>query len=160
MDSREAARIAGSAMTVSDRIRALAAGGYSRAEIARLLGKRYQHVRNVLEADKLREDNISSTPPPPGLQEPGATFGNKLRLEVDAGGAVHLPQHVLAALGSRPGGVLIAELEPDRLVISSHRANMARIDALMAPYRDPTRSFVDEFLAERRAEAAREDGDG
>ncbi|HEY5007143.1 MAG TPA: hypothetical protein VII42_04010, partial [Caulobacteraceae bacterium] len=34
--------------TVSDKIRALDAAGAPRAEIARFLGKRYQHVRNVL----------------------------------------------------------------------------------------------------------------
>ncbi len=35
-------------LSVSDKIRALDALGVPRAEIARLLGKRYQHVRNVL----------------------------------------------------------------------------------------------------------------
>src|SRR5258706_11569777 len=38
-------------VTVSDRIRALNAAGVARADIARFLGKRYQHVRNVLEGD-------------------------------------------------------------------------------------------------------------
>src|ERR1700753_2500654 len=37
--------------TVADKIRALSAAGVPRADIARLLGKRYQHVRNVLEGD-------------------------------------------------------------------------------------------------------------
>jgi antitoxin component of MazEF toxin-antitoxin module len=40
--------------TVSDKIRALNQAGFARAEIARFLGKRYQHVRNVLEGDKPR----------------------------------------------------------------------------------------------------------
>ena len=35
-------------LNVSDSIRYLDAEGYERAEIARILGKRYQHVRNVL----------------------------------------------------------------------------------------------------------------
>ena len=34
--------------TTSAKIRALHGKGYERAEIARFLGKRYQHVRNVL----------------------------------------------------------------------------------------------------------------
>jgi hypothetical protein len=38
------------ALNISDRIRALDRLGMPRAEIARQLGKRYQHVRNVLEA--------------------------------------------------------------------------------------------------------------
>ena len=37
--------------TVADKIRALAGAGVARADIARFLGKRYQHVRNVLEGD-------------------------------------------------------------------------------------------------------------
>ena len=37
--------------TVADKIRALSAAGVPRADIARFLGKRYQHVRNVLEGD-------------------------------------------------------------------------------------------------------------
>src|SRR5476649_533140 len=37
--------------TVADKIRALAGAGVPRADIARFLGKRYQHVRNVLEGD-------------------------------------------------------------------------------------------------------------
>lgn len=34
--------------TVSSKIRALDAAGYTRSQIANFLGKRYQHVRNVL----------------------------------------------------------------------------------------------------------------
>jgi len=35
---------------VSKAIRALIAGGMSKGDVARTLGKRYQHVRNVLNA--------------------------------------------------------------------------------------------------------------
>ncbi|KRA42210.1 hypothetical protein [Devosia sp. Root635] len=38
-------------LSISDKIRELNEMGVSRAQIARLLGKRYQHVRNVLTAD-------------------------------------------------------------------------------------------------------------
>ena len=34
--------------SIAARIRALDAAGYARADIAKFLGKRYQHVRNVL----------------------------------------------------------------------------------------------------------------
>jgi len=37
--------------TVSGQIRVLAKSGMPRADIARVLGKRYQHVRNVLVED-------------------------------------------------------------------------------------------------------------
>jgi len=52
ISAEDAARNASSRTTVSDRIRELDAEGVPRAEIARALGKRYQHVRNVLEGDK------------------------------------------------------------------------------------------------------------
>jgi len=47
--SSDVARLLEGKTTVAAKIRALAAAGYPRAEIARMLGKRYQHVRNVLE---------------------------------------------------------------------------------------------------------------
>src|SRR5580658_11186092 len=51
LDPGQMAKIVEPYATTSDRIRALAAAGAPRAEIARFLGKRYQHVRNVLEGD-------------------------------------------------------------------------------------------------------------
>jgi hypothetical protein len=44
--------VADGKLSVSDKIRALSNLGVSRAETAKLLGKRYQHVRNVLVADE------------------------------------------------------------------------------------------------------------
>ncbi|MGN6101629.1 MAG: DUF7662 domain-containing protein [Devosia sp.] len=41
-------------LSTSDKIRALHNHGVPRAEIAKLLNKRYQHVRNVLVADELK----------------------------------------------------------------------------------------------------------
>ena len=40
--------------SISDRIRALAAAGHSRAEIARMMDRSYQQVRQVLVADEAR----------------------------------------------------------------------------------------------------------
>lgn len=40
-------------MNVSDSIRYLDGEGYRRSEIARMLGKRYQHIRNVLLRSKV-----------------------------------------------------------------------------------------------------------
>lgn len=38
--------------SVSNKIRFLDRQGFTRADISRILNKRYQHVRNVLEEDK------------------------------------------------------------------------------------------------------------
>ena len=112
MDSSEVARIVGSDMTVSDKIRALDAAGYPRAEVARVLGKRYQHVRNVLEADKL-SPKAAPAPGPEnpragGLEEASSAYESVHRLKVEAGGLVRLPPEALAALQARPGSVVIA----------------------------------------------------
>ena len=58
--------------TVSGQIRALARRGWSRADIARALGKRYQHVRNVLEDDKRRTPAVTSSGP--GFAETTAPY--------------------------------------------------------------------------------------
>lgn len=61
--------------TVSGQIRALARRGWSRAEIARALGKRYQHVRNVLEDDKRRTGAAPAAPSAgPGFAETTAPY--------------------------------------------------------------------------------------
>ena len=73
---RPAAEITQGHQTTSDKIRALANGGYDRIEIAKLLDIRYQHVRNVLlgsgitgglrrEAEAEREPvEVDATPAP------------------------------------------------------------------------------------------------
>lgn len=72
-DARAALRkILADEATVSGQIRALARLGWSRAEIARALGKRYQHVRNVLEDDKRRTPAATSSGP--GFAETTAPY--------------------------------------------------------------------------------------
>src|SRR5213076_507765 len=88
--------------TVAGKIRALAAAGYPRAEIARILGKRYQHVRNVLEEPA--KTTTAAQPKPEGLAEgdAGAFVHDRpktYRLEVK-NGTVTLPPEILEALGA------------------------------------------------------------
>jgi hypothetical protein len=152
-------------MTVSDKIRALDAAGYPRAEIARVLGKRYQHVRNVLEADRLHpprggrdEDRRASAPPVDGLQEAGREFVGTTRLNVEADGSVRLPPELLNALQAKPGSVVIAELQADGVKLFSNAAAWDRVRAMVRQFGlDPGRDLVAELIAERRAEAARDD---
>jgi bifunctional DNA-binding transcriptional regulator/antitoxin component of YhaV-PrlF toxin-antitoxin module len=150
-------------MTVADEIRALAAQGLSRAEIARRLGKSYQHVRNVLEGDRLQAAAKLSTEEAsqwPGVAEPSATFGRTLRLNVEEGGVVRLPPEMRSVLGARDGGVLIVELGEDRATILSARAAMAKIRALVSSLNiDPKRVLSEELIAERRAENLRDSQD-
>lgn len=147
--------------TVADQIRALAAQGHARADIARMLGKRYQHVRNVLEGDKLRGGVATSGDPARntvGVAEASIPFGGVHRLSIEADGTVRLPADVLGVLGAPAGGVLIGVLEADRFVILSGHAAMDRVRALVASLSiDPKRVLSEELIAERRAEAAADD---
>lgn len=160
----EAARIVASSATVSDKIRALDAAGFPRAEIARLLDKRYQHVRNVLEGDKVGRGQTLQ----PGVAEEPATFEHgvpnaglpvdmPIRLEVGPGGRVHLPARVLEALGVREGSTIVSHLEGDSLRMISSRQAARRFKAsfqAFAPKGGP--SLADELIADRRREAERE----
>ena len=150
MEKTEAMKVASSTASVSDKIRALDAAGYPRAEIAKLLGKRYQHVRNVLEGDKLSRPQGPPSPETGGVAEPSSTFGGVHRLAIAGDGAVRLPPEVLAALGLRPGGVVISLLEGDRLVVLSTEAAWRRVQALAAPYVRPGEKLASEELIEER----------
>ena len=74
MKGLDIARVVASEDTVSNKIRALAAGGVPRAEIARLLGKRYQHVRNVLEDDAQGGGYVLGRADLSGVREAPAPF--------------------------------------------------------------------------------------
>jgi hypothetical protein len=170
--------VVASSATISDKIRQLAAAGYSRSQIAELIGRSYQQVRQVLIEDERRAGRRTPAAPAapaapvapaaplatpalgPGVAEPSGQFGGLFRLEVEEGGVVRLPPAVLAALSVSAGSVLISELCADHLTVLSPRAAMAKVDALMAPFKwagGPMAS--EELIAERRAEAARDSHD-
>ena len=159
MDVSNVAAVVGSTLSVSDKIRALAAAGHPRADIARLLGKRYQHVRNVLEADKVAAPRtLPGRDADPGVEEPSRPFAAGHRLAVEPGGVVRLPPDLLAALQAKPGSVVIAEVQDDGVHLFSNAAAWNRVRAMVRQIGiDPTRDLVAELIAERRAEAARDD---
>lgn len=170
----DAARIVASQATVSDKIRALNTAGYPRAEIARLLGKRYQHVRNVLEGDKVgraasaaagvaeepavfeRDDErpgrrTSSAPPRPEFEDRG---GGIFRLSVRPDGSVLLPPAVLEALELKGGSGVVARLEGEALIFEGPDEALRRFRALIPPRQPGEPLASDELIAERRREAA------
>jgi hypothetical protein len=145
--------------TVAGKIRALAAAGVPRAEIARILGKRYQHVRNVLEEPV--KTSTAAAPPPEGMAEgdAGAFVHDRpktYRLEVK-NGTVTLPPEVLEALGGGPNGLLTAELDGEVFTLISIPEAVRRAQELLRPYWRPGVSIVDELIADRRREAAEDD---
>ena len=118
--------------TKSGKIRALAAHGVSRAEIARTLGISYQHVRSVLEQDKARKAKAASAPP--GMSEPPAIFDDGM-------------PSVKVRLG--PEGRVVIKLVPPR-------AAMMRAQALVRSFVPVGVSLAEELIADRRREAERE----
>src|SRR5437870_3268570 len=101
MTEPKVAEIVASDMTVSDKIRALAAAGFPRADIARVLGKRYQHVRNVLEADLLRSVADRPRETGSGVEEASEAFKRSHRLSLEPGGIVRLSPELLDVLQVR-----------------------------------------------------------
>jgi len=172
MDRTHMAAVAEAYSTISDKIRALNAAGYARAEIAYFLGKRYQHVRNVLIAPPPKGSPFAPSPaltdpsgsPRGGVsespQEPFKVEGTiaLLRLPVTESGALQLPPETLVALGLRPSGLAIAELDGDRLVVFSVGESIRRVQALVRDLVPGDHSLVDGLIADRRAEASRDDG--
>jgi DNA-binding CsgD family transcriptional regulator/bifunctional DNA-binding transcriptional regulator/antitoxin component of YhaV-PrlF toxin-antitoxin module len=128
--------------TTSDKIRALGSAGYRPAEIAAHLGIRYQHAYNVLKA---------SGPETAGTRPVSATLGADAR--------VGIPSAYRKAMGVGPGDVLILRCEDGELRISGRDATIRRIQEEVRRHVPADVSLVDELIAERRAEAAREAGD-
>lgn len=143
----------GAPKSVSDRIRELDRAGHSRAEIARRLGKRYQHVRNVLEADKLKASPPAETPVP---ARPRGEMVTRFRFIVGEGGTLTLDADAQAALGVKPGSVVIGLMRGESMMLTEGLASARRAQELTMKYIPAGVSLVDALIAERRAEAERE----
>lgn len=75
---------------------------------------------------------------------------------VNGQGRVTLPKTVRDAAGIKPGDTLYAHTDKDgELVLETRQARIRRIRELANPT-GTTESLVDELIADRRAEAARE----
>lgn len=137
--------------TVSDKIRALDAAGFERADIARFLQKRYQHVRNVLVAGR------SSRAASGQEKEPSqATLRLKARIQVGAGGRVVIPAEMRTAMGVGEGDILSAQIIDGELRLLSQETAVRKAQELVRRYIPEGVSLVDQLIGERRAEAARE----
>jgi transcriptional regulator with XRE-family HTH domain len=69
---------------------------------------------------------------------------------------VELPAELLLAFGFEPGDAVIFRRTDDGVLMSSQRKAIRRIQDELAKLVRPGESIVDELIAERRAEAARE----
>jgi len=72
-------------------------------------------------------------------------------------GRLVVPVNIRRALQLEEGEVLVARVEEDRLVLERPRAALGRLQRAFRDAVPEGVSLVDELLADRRAEAARED---
>ncbi|MFQ6018541.1 MAG: AbrB/MazE/SpoVT family DNA-binding domain-containing protein [Kiloniellaceae bacterium] len=155
--------------TKSEKIRRLAAAGFKRADIARYLDIRYQHVRNVLTGPQPTKGmNIK---PRNGPAAPVRSSGSEGRAAVPGaerqwiwtavgkGGRIDIPATFLETMGVAEGDPIQLAVEGDALRILSRDAVIREVQAYVRRYIPKDVSLVDELLKERRAEAAREEAD-
>jgi bifunctional DNA-binding transcriptional regulator/antitoxin component of YhaV-PrlF toxin-antitoxin module len=147
--------------TKSDKIRALTAAGYSRTEIADYLGIRYQHVRNVQIQDERVGRSAPSIQPAIDLVKKHSAPSEKAELPIKRfveNGFVELPDVMRTALGIKDGDPVILTLEEDGIRLVSLPVAIKRAQAMVRRYVPEGVNLVDELIAERRAEARRENG--
>ena len=143
--------------TKSAKIRAMASDGVPRAEIARQLGIRYQHVRKVLVDEEARRSkaeshrkNVDAVP----------EYPSPTRIKLGPDGRVVIPAAFRDVLGLKEGDVLVASILDGELHLLSMPAAVRRVRAMVRKYVPEGVSLVDELLADRRREAEEEMRDG
>lgn len=144
--------------TKSDKMRVLANAGYSRGDIARYLGTRYQFVRNVLLREEERNRQAHSpaiSPDPP--HEAGAS---DRRVRVGPDGQIRIPRAIRQAMGLKEGDALFVEAEDGELRLLTIPAAVRKAQAIVRQFVPAGVSLVDELLEERRREVERERRDG
>jgi hypothetical protein len=152
-------------LTLSDKIRKLAAAGYSRRQIADLVDRSYQQVRQVLVEDERRAKR--SGPAQQGVAERPATSLSApaakgvYRLPYSADGEISVPEDLEKALGLYRTGIAVAEFDGECLRILSSAAALKRAQDYVRSLNIPKGvSLADELIADRRREAEQEERDG
>ena len=178
LTAAERSRVAGltrGLRTKAARIRALAAAGFDRSQIANALGLGYQHVYNVLSASARRAGRLRdggperASAPAVAYPYPDAAQGepdhdlpgpDPVRSIVAAGGRVTVPAAFLDAIGVSEGDPVVLNLEGDEVRLCGPDAAIRRVQRLVARHVPADVSLADELISERRREAARESDDG
>jgi bifunctional DNA-binding transcriptional regulator/antitoxin component of YhaV-PrlF toxin-antitoxin module len=145
--------------TKSDKIRALAREGAATADIARYLGIRYQHARNVLVSSGLHTaggQKSAGDHPAGAPSAASAASGDWIML--DGAGRLQIPADMLRAAGIKAGEQVHVRVGTDAVEILSQRAALERARQIVSKFVPPGVSLVDELIAERRREAEHEGG--
>jgi bifunctional DNA-binding transcriptional regulator/antitoxin component of YhaV-PrlF toxin-antitoxin module len=82
---------------------------------------------------------------------------NSQPIRMAANGRLSIPAKQRQALGLENGGMVVSTLENGELRIRPVAVVLAEIQAMVAPYLKASGDTVDQFIADRHAEAAREE---
>jgi AbrB family looped-hinge helix DNA binding protein len=91
----------------------------------------------------------------PGFGEAATPMDHGAKMGPD--GRVLIPAALRAAAEMKAGDRLTIKVVDGRVVIETQVSAIARVDGIFKHLKKPGVSVVDEFIAEKRAEAARED---
>src|SRR2546427_12783860 len=83
-------------------------------------------------------------------------MSSETRLRVNENGRVVIPASFRRALGIKAGDEILLRMEDDELRITTMKKRIERARRLVRKYVKPGVSLVDELIADRRREAARE----
>lgn len=150
MVASNAARAVRGLPTTAAKIRALAAQGRSRSDIARALGIRYQHVRNVLIRDEVKARAAEALDP---TKTPG-------KIRVAADGSVAIPPAAIKALSLKPGDPLFVRVADGEIHLLTRKSVTRRVQSLVREFVPEGVSLVDELIEDRRREVEAEARNG
>ena len=151
--------IAGMPDNKSAKIRRLAVAGYKRADIARHLGVRYQFAYNVLAKPAPKGERAERrvlSGPVSALEGAGGFPARWVWVRVGPNGAMELPETFLSALAIGEGDQVQLQLEDGAVRLLTREAAMNALKSDIRKFVPEGVSLVDELIAERREEAARE----
>ncbi len=159
LDRRQMDELTAELRTKSDRIRRLRAAGYERGDIARYLGIRYQFVYNVDKAPqpKAARPQREAAPARRESSESGEPTPNWVWIAIRKGGVIQIPAEFLDAMGVADGDQVQLALDGDVIRLLSRAGAIRELQDQVRRRIPEGVSLVDELLAERRAEAAREE---
>jgi bifunctional DNA-binding transcriptional regulator/antitoxin component of YhaV-PrlF toxin-antitoxin module len=78
-------------------------------------------------------------------------------IRMSPNGRLSIPARQRKALGLENGGMVVSALENGELRIRPIAAVLAEVQAMVAPYLKASGDTVDQFIADKRAEAVREE---
>ncbi|MEF2550947.1 hypothetical protein VQ042_06145 [Aurantimonas sp. A2-1-M11] len=146
--------------TKAAKIRALDKQGFKRADIARFLGIRYQHVRNTLVRPTAAHPNSATGASKQDAFAMHPDADAFTCISVDAEGRLVLPETFRRLMKIGDDGQLIARIDEDgELRLISPRAAIDKVRRMIAENSFGTGSPVDQLIAERRAEALRDEAE-